>query len=71
MSPSLRLPVENNETLTNNNYNNGQAAADASGVIRMCEENFDRQSDSLDNTEMKNFFNNNDEEDDIDDEEEV
>lgn len=40
------------------------APDEASAVIRMCEAGFDHQSDSLDNTEMKNFFNNNDEEED-------
>ena len=57
MSPSMRLPVENETP------NHMQPPAEASGVIRMCEEGLDRQSDSFNNTEMNNFFNNDEDED--------
>lgn len=53
MSPSLRIPVENETPLNAGGPLGGQ---EVSGVIRMCEEGIDRQSDSLNNTELKNFF---------------
>ena len=46
MSPSQRVPIDNHE---------GQG--EISGVIRMCEEGGDRQTDSCNNTEMNDFFN--------------
>lgn len=46
--------------------NDGRAAyaKDSSGVFRMCEEDNERQSDSCNNTEIKNFFNEDGEEND-------
>ena len=54
MSPSQRVPIDDNQ----------DAQQEVSGVIRMCEEGGDRQTDSCNNTEINNFFN--DEEDVVD-----
>ena len=50
------MPMDDDEYEGNNRID------EASAVIKLCEEGFDRPSDSLNNTEIKNFFNNDDEE---------
>lgn len=58
ISPSQRIPVENETPL-----NVGVPIGEVSGGIQMCEEGVEKQTESLNNTELKNFFNNADEDD--------